>query len=230
MQNKKLLQILQTIFHLCYSTFKYILANRGWSMFDQNDQSQQTQSPAITPEPVASASAPLVTAEPQTTAPEPAINTTPLTTDTVTPTEPVSTDGFNLSTLETPTTTPAPVTSAPTVDPITPQTISPTPTSPSLDDITASVTPEGDDLLSIKKEALQNLSPLLSQLDQTPEEKFRTTMMLIQASDNQSLIQSAYGAAKEIDDEKVRAQALLDIVNEINYFTQHKPEAVEEKG
>ncbi len=50
-------------------------------------------------------------------------------------------------------------------------------------------------------------------------------MMLIQASDDQSLVQTAYAAAKEISDEKVRAQAILDIVNEINYFTQQKPAA-----
>lgn len=80
-----------------------------------------------------------------------------------------------------------------------------------------------DELLSIKQEALQQLSPLVDHLEQTPEEKFRTTMMMIQASDNQGLIKVAYEAAKQIDDEKVRAQALLDIVNEINYFTQqHK--------
>jgi hypothetical protein len=45
-------------------------------------------------------------------------------------------------------------------------------------------------------------------------------MMLIQASDDQSLVQSAYDAANQITDEKARAQALLDVVNEINYFTQ----------
>lgn len=78
-----------------------------------------------------------------------------------------------------------------------------------------------NDLLDIKQNALQDLSPLVDHLDQTPEEKFRTTMMMIQASDNQSLIKVAYDAAKAITDEKERAQALLDIVNEINYFTQN---------
>jgi len=77
-----------------------------------------------------------------------------------------------------------------------------------------------DDLLNIKQQALQQLSPLLGHLDQSPEEKFRTTMMLIQASDNDKLIPQAYEAAKAINDEKARAQALLDVVNEINYFTQ----------
>ena len=77
-----------------------------------------------------------------------------------------------------------------------------------------------DDLISIKQDALQQLSPLVGHLDQNPEEKFRTTMMMIQASDDQSLVKTAYDAAKQISDDKVRAQALLDIINEINYFTQ----------
>lgn len=79
-----------------------------------------------------------------------------------------------------------------------------------------------DDLLQIKQQALQQLSPLVGHLEQSPEEKFRTTMMMIQASDNQDLIKEAYAAAQQIQDEKTRAQALLDIVNEINYFTQQQ--------
>jgi hypothetical protein len=82
-----------------------------------------------------------------------------------------------------------------------------------------------DDLLDIKQEALQALTPLVDHLEQSPEEKFRTTMMMIQASDNHSLIKVAYDAAQQIADEKERAQALLDIVNEINYFTQHNAAA-----
>lgn len=77
-----------------------------------------------------------------------------------------------------------------------------------------------DELLNIKQDALHSLSPLVDQLEQTPEEKFRTTMMMIQASDDRNLIKPAYESAKQIEDEKVRAQALLDVVNEINYFTQ----------
>ncbi len=76
------------------------------------------------------------------------------------------------------------------------------------------------ELIDIKQKALSQLSPLVGHLEQSPEEKFRTTMMMIQASDDQGLIQVAYEAAGQIQDEKVRAQALLDIVNEINYFTQ----------
>ncbi len=76
------------------------------------------------------------------------------------------------------------------------------------------------DFLSIKQQALQQLKPLIGHLEQTPEERFRTTMMMIQAADDQSLIPHAYEAANAITDEKAHAQALLDVVNEINYFTQ----------
>jgi hypothetical protein len=79
-----------------------------------------------------------------------------------------------------------------------------------------------DNLLQLKQQAIKNLEPLVNHLEQTPEEKFKTTMMLIQASDNAALVKDAYEAAQKITDEKARAQALIDVVNEINYFTQHK--------
>ncbi len=74
-------------------------------------------------------------------------------------------------------------------------------------------------LAQIKQQALQSLEPLVGQLDQAPDEKFKTVMMLIQASDNSKMLKEAYEAAKQITDEKARAQALLDIVNEVNYFS-----------
>lgn len=89
-------------------------------------------------------------------------------------------------------------------------------------DVTATTSvSDGDvDLADIKQKALKELSPLVSHLQQDPLDKFKTTMMMIQASDNKSLIPEAYTAAQAITDEKAKAQALLDIVNEINYFTQ----------
>lgn len=85
-----------------------------------------------------------------------------------------------------------------------------------------SVTVGGSDaLLDIKQQALQQLTPLVDHLEQTPQEEFRTTMMMIQATDNQELVGKAFEAAKKIEDDKERAQAFLDIINEINYFVQH---------
>jgi hypothetical protein len=48
---------------------------------------------------------------------------------------------------------------------------------------------------------------------------------MIQAADNKDLIKVAYEAAQAITDEKIKAQALLDVINEINYFTQQEPAA-----
>lgn len=77
-----------------------------------------------------------------------------------------------------------------------------------------------NDLTDIKRQALEQLSPLVHKLDQTPEEKYKTLIMMIQASDNQDLLGEAYEAAQQISDEKAKAEALLNIVNEINYFSQ----------
>ncbi len=108
-------------------------------------------------------------------------------------------------------TEPAPAEEAPTVE-----------ETPAVSDAPASDSEDDKDLLDLKKQALEELTPLIDQLDQTPEEKFKTTMMMIQATDSSSLVKVAHETALKIEDEKVRAQALLDIVNEINYFTQPK--------
>lgn len=128
------------------------------------------------------------------------------------------------------------ITLPPSSDDSKPETPSPTPSLPqppadspappaatanALHDNDSIVDMSKNDLIDIKQKALTQLNPLVDHLDQTPEEKFRTTMMMIQASDDQKLIAVAYEAAQKITDEKARAQALLDIVNEINYFTQH---------
>jgi hypothetical protein len=114
--------------------------------------------------------------------------------------------------------TPDPAPAAPAADIPAPEPVAPAVAAPAADPLTAG--DDSDALLQIKQQALQQLSPLVGHLDQSPEEKFRTTMMMIQASDNQALIKDAYTAAQAIEDEKTRAQALLDIINEINYFTQ----------
>jgi hypothetical protein len=103
----------------------------------------------------------------------------------------------------------------------TPLPTPPSDSAPTAPEPAASTAGGNDDLLNIKQEALKQLSPLVGHLDQSPEEKFRTTMMMIQASDDQNLVKAAYEAAQAITDEKARAQALLDIINEINYFTQN---------
>lgn len=73
-------------------------------------------------------------------------------------------------------------------------------------------------LAGMKQHALDHLEPLVEHLEQSAEEEFKTTMMMIQSNDNHTLLEKALDAAKRITDDKQRAEALLDIINEINYF------------
>lgn len=85
---------------------------------------------------------------------------------------------------------------------------------------TADDTQAGDPLEGIKKDALNELRPLVDKLNVSPEEKFDTYLLLLRSTDDKSLIAPAHEAAKAISDEPRRAQALLDIIKEIDYLSQ----------
>lgn len=76
------------------------------------------------------------------------------------------------------------------------------------------------DLESIKNEALNELRPLLDRVDIPVEEKFDTYLMLIRSTDDAELIGPAHTAAQAITDEKRKAEALLDIIKEIDYLSK----------
>lgn len=77
-------------------------------------------------------------------------------------------------------------------------------------------------LASIKKDALVELRPLVDKLNVSPEEKFDTYLLLIRSTDDADLIAPAHEAAKAITDETRRAEALLDIIKEIDYLSHQK--------
>jgi len=81
---------------------------------------------------------------------------------------------------------------------------------------------ESADLDTVKQEALQELRPLVDKLNVSPEEKFDTYLLLLRSTDDKALIEPAHEAAKGIVDEARRAQALLDIIKEIDFLTQNK--------
>lgn len=78
------------------------------------------------------------------------------------------------------------------------------------------------DLESIKNLALQDLRPLVDKLNATNEEKFDIYLLLLRSSDDKTLIEPAYNTARTIEDEPKRANALLDIIKEIDYFNSKK--------
>lgn len=78
---------------------------------------------------------------------------------------------------------------------------------------------------SIKKDALEELRPLVGKLNLPAEEKFDTLLLIIRSTDDQSLLGPAHDAAKAIQDESRRAQALLDVIKEIDYFSAGQGQA-----
>lgn len=75
------------------------------------------------------------------------------------------------------------------------------------------------DLESIKKDALTELRPLVDKLNLSPEDKFDTLLLIIRSTDDRSLVPQAHEAAKAIEDDARRAEALLDVIKEIDYFS-----------
>jgi hypothetical protein len=73
-------------------------------------------------------------------------------------------------------------------------------------------------LEDIKDRALSELRPLMESIDIPPQEKYETYLMMLRASDDQSLIEPTFKAARMIEDDKQRAKALLDVIHEINYL------------
>lgn len=91
-----------------------------------------------------------------------------------------------------------------------------TPTIPAPSALGTNTAPE---LESIKKSALEELRPLVDRLDLPADEKFDTLLLIIRSTDDKSLVTAAHEAARAITDETKRAQALLDVIKEIDYFS-----------
>lgn len=80
-------------------------------------------------------------------------------------------------------------------------------------------TPINNDLGGIKKEAITELRPLVEKLNLSVDEKFDIYLLILRSTDDTTLIAPAYAAARAITDETKRAQALLDIIKEIDYLS-----------
>lgn len=88
------------------------------------------------------------------------------------------------------------------------------PTAPS----SAVTTALSSDLEAIKKEAVTELRPLVDKLNLAPQDRFDTLLLIIRSTDDQSLVPQVHEAAKAIEDDTRRAEALLDVIKEIDFF------------
>ncbi|MBC7943277.1 hypothetical protein H7X68_02145 [Candidatus Saccharibacteria bacterium] len=124
----------------------------------------------------------------------------------------------------TPVATAEPVVAEPVVaEPVVPEPVVDTPIvdTPVVDYSSLPSAPT-EDLESIKKDALVELRPLVDKLNLAPEEKFDTYLLLLRSTDDKTLIAPAHAAAQAIIDETRRAQALLDVIKEIDYLSTPK--------
>lgn len=83
-----------------------------------------------------------------------------------------------------------------------------------------------NDLEGIKSQALTELRPLIDRVDLPAEDRFDAYLMLLRSTDDSTLISPAHTAAQNIADEKRKAEALLEIIKEIDYLSRkNNPQA-----
>ncbi len=99
----------------------------------------------------------------------------------------------------------------------TPEVPAPTPDA-ELSGSSVDVSAGGDlsSLNSLKQDALHELSPLIGHLDQTPDEKYATAKMVYEETNDQNLLSAVYEAAKNLTDDKAKAEAIYDVIQKIN--------------
>lgn len=90
------------------------------------------------------------------------------------------------------------------------------------ENVSASNAANSGSLDEIKREAVTELRPLVDKLELKPADKFDVLLLLIRSNDDSSLIADAHRTALQIDDEARRAQALLAVIQEVDYFKQKK--------
>ena len=90
---------------------------------------------------------------------------------------------------------------------------------PAMDTPSMPKTTDLNNLDSIKKDALIELRPLVDKLNLEADEKFDIYLLLLRSTDDKTLIAPAHEAARNITDESKRAQALLEIIKEIDFLS-----------
>lgn len=77
-----------------------------------------------------------------------------------------------------------------------------------------------NDLEAVKKKALEALKPILDNLEIDGERKFNIVLSAMRYTDDKSLAEPALNAALSIEENGTKAEALVELVNEINYLQQ----------
>lgn len=77
-------------------------------------------------------------------------------------------------------------------------------------------------LEELKRETIAELRPLVDKLNIDPADKFDALLLMIRTTDDGSLLVDAHKTAMQIADDSRRAQALLDVIKEIDFFSSRQ--------
>lgn len=81
--------------------------------------------------------------------------------------------------------------------------------------------PGDNKLEDVKARAMKALTPLLSEIkDMDPERKFDICISAMRYTDDKELANAALEAALAIEETGTKAEALVELINEINYLQQ----------
>lgn len=112
---------------------------------------------------------------------------------------------------------PTPV-EAPNLPQAEPASIEPAPVDVAVNNSPVATSERLDNMDDLRKRALLDLRPIVDKIGLKDEEAFNVLLLLIRETDDESLLPDAYEAARNIVDESRRAQALLDVIRETEYF------------
>ena len=74
----------------------------------------------------------------------------------------------------------------------------------------------GSDISKVKEAALKELFPIMDRVEVDPEKRFLLFQEMLTTMRDKAVIAPAYEAARQIRDDKVRADALLYLINSID--------------
>lgn len=74
----------------------------------------------------------------------------------------------------------------------------------------------GSDISKVKEAALKELFPIMDRIEVEPEKRFLLYQEMLTSMRDKAVIAPAYEAARQIRDDKVRADSLLYLINSID--------------
>lgn len=86
-----------------------------------------------------------------------------------------------------------------------------------------------DGLIELRKQILEQATPLLNVSDLPAEEKFRLSLQIAQSQGTLEAYTQAFQSAQSFDNANDKLSALLDLLGEVDFAIQDSMEAVAEE-